>query len=267
MDIKTRRFIKGDEKEISKIIIKDIYHENIKDYPKKIIDILAKRMTPEFVLKRAEVFHGYVATDNDKIVGIGMIGPYWDSPIESSLFTIFIDPEYLNKGIGKTIIKALEEDEYYKRADRVEVPASITGLGFYRHMGYGFKRTDKVLGNIVDDEGEYRLEKYPKESYYNETDIYNIRPYIDNEYHDFNSLIKKFKKFNNESELKEYTSNHNLCIIEYNGKEIGFYSNQIQNEDYIINDLYLLQKYEEKFKEQIIKDITQKYNDKNIIIL
>lgn len=91
MDIKTRRFIKGDEKEVSRIIIKDIYHENIKDYPKKSIDILAKRMTPEFVLKRAEAFHGYVATDNDKIVGIGMIGPYWDSPIESSLFTIFID--------------------------------------------------------------------------------------------------------------------------------------------------------------------------------
>lgn len=55
----------------------------------------------------------------------------------------------------------------YQRADRIEIPASMTALNFYRHIGY-----------IGDDEQEYRLENFPKKSYYNNTDIYNIRPYI-----------------------------------------------------------------------------------------
>lgn len=252
MNIKTRRFIKGDEYKISELIIKDIYHENIKDEPRESIDKLAKRMTPEFILKRAEAFHGYVVTNDDIIIGVGMIGPYWNSPTESSFFTIFIDPNYLGKGIGRKIIETLEQDEYYKRADRIEIPASMTALNFYRHFGYGFKRTDKVLGNIVDDEQEYRLEKFPKKSYYNNTDIYNIRPYINNEYHDFNEVIYDLKKFKNNEELNNYINNNqnNLYMIEYNGKTIGFVN--IENK----NEVCLLKEYED-FKNQIIKDINK----------
>ena len=62
MNIKTRSFIKDDEYKISELIIKDIYHENIKDEIRTSIDKLAKRMTPEFILKRAEAFHCYVET-------------------------------------------------------------------------------------------------------------------------------------------------------------------------------------------------------------
>ena len=252
MNIKTRRFTKGDEYKISELIIKDIYHENIKDEPRESIDKLAKRMTPEFILKRAEAFHGYVLTDNDIIIGVGMIGPYWGSLTESSFFTIFIDPNYLGKGIGRKIIETLEQDEYYKRAGRIEIPASMTALNFYRHFGYGFKRTDKVLGNIVDDEQEYRLEKFPKKSYYNNTDIYNIRPYINNEYHDFNKVIYDLKGFKNNIELNDYINNNenNLYIIEYSGKTIGFID--IENK----NDIYIIKEYED-FKNQIIKDINK----------
>ena len=247
-----RKYKKGDEYEISKIITKDLYSENIKDYKKEDIDKLSKTLNPQFISKRAEMFHGYVVLDEDKIIGVGMIGPYWDSKTESSFFTIFIDPSYKGKGIGRKIIETLENDEYYKRADRIEIPASITGLNFYRHFGYGFKITDKVNGNIVDEEGEYRLEKYPKKSYYNNVDIYNIRPYINNEYHDFNELIYSFIK----NELKDYESfkkyidlnEKYLYIIEYNGKSIGYYDEKRKD------DIYLINKYK-SLEEKIKKDI------------
>lgn len=169
-----------------------------------------------------------------------MIGPYWGSQTESSFFTIFIDPSYKGKGIGRKIIETLENDIYYKRADRVEIPASISGLNFYRHFGYGFKINDKVKGNIVDDEGEYRLEKYPKISYINTTDTYNIRPYINNEYHNFNEFIYSFVKNNyqNYQKFEQYliSNEDNLCIIEYKDKTIGYFDKTELNEIYLIEE-------------------------------
>jgi GNAT superfamily N-acetyltransferase len=72
------------------------------------------------------------------------------------LFTIFVLPEYQGKGIGREIIQTLEKDEYFLRAKRIEIPASITGTPFYRKMGYDYKNgIDKP-----DDEGLLRLEKF-----------------------------------------------------------------------------------------------------------
>lgn len=251
--LKVRKYIDGDEIEISKIIEKDLTKENIKDYKKVFIDNLINTLNQEFIKQRAKKFHCYVVTDENKIIGVGMIGPYWDSETESSFFTIFINPEYKGKGIGRIIIETLESDIYYKRADRIEIPASITALSFYRHFGFGFKINDKVKGNIVDDEGEYRLEKYPKISYYNNTDTYNIRPYINNKYHNFNQFIYDIIKdnFNDYTNIEEYLINNenNLCIIEYNGKTIGFFNKNN------LDKIYLLDEYKDN---SIDKDIRTK---------
>lgn len=42
------------------------------------------------------------------------------------------------------------------RADRIEIPASITALEFYKKQGYDYKNRVKEL----DDESYYRLEKF-----------------------------------------------------------------------------------------------------------
>ena len=82
--------------------------------------------------------------------------PYWGSETESSLFTIFVLPQCQGKGVGRKIIETLERDEYFLRAKRVEVPASITGVGFYRKLGYEYKNgIDRP-----DEERLYRLEKF-----------------------------------------------------------------------------------------------------------
>lgn len=53
-------------------------------------------------------------------------------------------------------MKKLESDEYFLRADRIEIPASITALSFYQKMGYDFKNGV----DYIDEEGLYRLEKF-----------------------------------------------------------------------------------------------------------
>ena len=72
------------------------------------------------------------------------------------MLTVFVLPEFHGKGIGRTIIRTLEQDELFIRAERVEIPASITAVDFYREFGYEFKNGVKEL----DNEGHYRLEKF-----------------------------------------------------------------------------------------------------------
>ena len=67
-------------------------------------------------------------------------------------------PEFQKQGIGSYIIDTLESDTLFLKAKRVEIPASITAVEFYRKKGYDYKNGNKEL----DDEQHYRLEKFRK---------------------------------------------------------------------------------------------------------
>ena len=151
-----RRFTEEDAKAVSALIIRTIRISNVRDYPAELMEELVKTETPDHVLQRASWTHFYVVEEEGKIVGCGAIGPYWGREDESSLFTIFVDPDYQGKGIGRAIVEKLEQDEFALRARRIEIPASITGLSFYQKMGYAFKDGK----NEIDEEHLYRLEKF-----------------------------------------------------------------------------------------------------------
>ena len=151
-----RRFQPSDADEVSALIIKTLRTTNSKDYSAEYIENDVKQFDPEGVIKRAGWTHFYVVCDGDTIVGCGAIGPYWDKEDESSLFNIFVLPEYQGKGIGRKIIETLESDAYFLRARRIEIPASITACAFYRKMGYTYK--DGV--DVPDEEQLFRLEKF-----------------------------------------------------------------------------------------------------------
>lgn len=154
--MRVRRFEKTDAEEVSALIVATLRETNIKDYSAEYIENDVNVLQSNNILERASWMHFYVVCDDEKIVGCGAIGPYWGKENESSLFTIFVLPEYQGKGIGRTIIETLEQDEYFLRADRVEIPASITGTPFYRKMGYDYKNGVTT----PDEEGLIRLEKH-----------------------------------------------------------------------------------------------------------
>ena len=151
-----RRFRENDAEKVSSMIIRTERITNSKDYSEEWINAFEKRVQPSLILERAGWTHFYVVEENDTIIGCGAIGPCWGSETESSLFNIFVLPEYQGNGIGRKIIETLEQDEYFLRAKRTEVAASITAVNFYRKLGYDYKngvdRPDKELN--------YRLEKF-----------------------------------------------------------------------------------------------------------
>lgn len=154
--ITARRFETADAAEVSALIAKTLRITNSKDYSPEYIEKDVAQFTPEKVIEQASWTHFYVFCDGDRIVGCGAIGPYWGSETESSLFNIFVLPEYQGKGVGRKIIETLETDEYALRAKRIEIPASITTFSFYRKMGYDYKNGI----DTVDAEQLYRLEKF-----------------------------------------------------------------------------------------------------------
>lgn len=124
-------------------------------YPQKSIDEVVSSLNVEGLKKRISFTHFYVVKENNKVIGCGAIGPYWDSETESSLFTIFVDPDYQGQGVGRKIINTLESDEFFLRAKRIEIPASMVALPFYRKMGYDFKN-----GELIFEHGNIKLEKF-----------------------------------------------------------------------------------------------------------
>ena len=129
---------------------------NIKDYSRAEMEHLSELYNSKKILALSGYAHMYVACIDNTIVCTGSIGPYWGSETESSLFTIFVLPEYQGQGIGKKIVETLEKDEYFLRAKRIEIPASITACEFYLKMGYTYKDSIKEL----DVEGHFKLEKF-----------------------------------------------------------------------------------------------------------
>ena len=102
--VEIRRFKETDAQEVSALIAKTLRTTNAKDYSSEFIENEVKVLTPEYIAWRASWTHFYVACEGDTIVGCGAIGPYWGSETESSLFTIFVLPEYRGKGIAQTLL-------------------------------------------------------------------------------------------------------------------------------------------------------------------
>ena len=151
-----RRFSSDDAEAVSELIISTLRTINIKDYPPEYVEREAQKYTPSLLLERERQIHLYLACENGSVVGCGAISPYMDKVDESALSHIFVSSLHQGKGIGRKIIEAIERDEYFLRARRVEVPATITGCDFYFRLGFSYKNGVTSL----NENGRYLLEKF-----------------------------------------------------------------------------------------------------------
>ena len=151
-----RLFKPEDAEETALVIEKTLRVSNSKDYPEQFIEDNIASHSADELIKASKERHMYVICDEDCIIGTGGIAGYWGSLTESILLTIFVLPEYQGRELGKKLIETLEKDDYFLRAHRIEIPASLTAVDFYCKMGYDYKN-----GNSEPEEGlMYRLEKF-----------------------------------------------------------------------------------------------------------
>lgn len=155
-EVVARRYREQDAPEIAALVRRNFLEVNVKDYGEEAMEALARQYDAERIRNVASYANTYVFCMEETLVGVGAISSFWGSLTESILLTIFVLPELHGNGIGRFIVRTLEQDEFFLRAERIEIPASVTAAEFYRRMGYNYKNGVKVL----DDEGHYRMEKF-----------------------------------------------------------------------------------------------------------
>ncbi len=145
-------------KELSNIIIKNMYEINIKDHGKKVIDRISQHFT-EFEIKKnfPSRTKCLVALENNKVVGTASIDKYRgdETGTKFILLTVFVKIEEHNKGIGKKLIEAIEDFARNIGCKELVIPASVYACEFYRKFGFDYLDGKK----IQNEDKEYILVK------------------------------------------------------------------------------------------------------------
>ncbi len=155
-----RRFEASDSAAVADLIAVTMRTVNIKDYTSDYIEAILAHTGPEEIAARAEKMHMYVCEEGGRIVSCAAVAPSGERGDECCLYTVFVLPELQGRGLGRQIMDAVENDEYFLRAKRAVVPASITAAEFYRKLGYEYEGGRPAL----DSQLLYRLEKQRERS-------------------------------------------------------------------------------------------------------
>lgn len=146
-------------KEMSEIIITNMYEINIKDHGKEVIDRISKHFTEDEIKKnfpnRTKCF---VAIKDNKVVGTASITKFRgdETGRKYIILTVFVKIENHYQGIGKMLMHEIEKYAKSIGARELIIPASIYGCEFYRKLGYDFLDGKKEL----NEDKEYTLVKY-----------------------------------------------------------------------------------------------------------
>ncbi len=125
-------------------------------YPQKFVDkVINEFVNPDALTKRITSGRFYVAIENNQIIGCGCIKEYWENKDESVILTVFVAPEFQNKGIGKRIITTLINDDIASKK-RIVVPAAINAIPFYKKCGF-----EHVNQELNFHDGDFLMEMFP----------------------------------------------------------------------------------------------------------
>ena len=124
-----RKAKKEDAKEISNLIRNTLERVNFKDYSKDIISYLKRKNSKKEVEKKIKEREGYVAIENERIIGIVFLE-------DNRIGWVYVDSNFLGKGIGKKLMILIEEKAKKKGLKKVVLNPTKTALKFYEKLGY-----------------------------------------------------------------------------------------------------------------------------------
>lgn len=145
-------------KELSKIILDNMYKINIKEHGKDVIDKISKHFTEDEIKKNfPNRTKCLVALEDDEVVGTASIDRYKGDITGEKyiLLTVFVKIKKHHKGIGKKLLQNIEKIAVNIGCKELVVPASIYACEFYRKFGFDFLDGKK----IQNEDKEYILVK------------------------------------------------------------------------------------------------------------
>lgn len=150
------RFQDSQAKEVAEIIKRNLLEITSKYYPPDYVASLIEHHSPTQLLENARTQHIFVAVEDGKAIGTGSLADFGTPEIPSYFGTsIFVALEFHRKGIGRQIMRKVEEKVLELGADKITVRAAINARVFYEKLGYIYRD-----GNETSDEkGNFVMEK------------------------------------------------------------------------------------------------------------
>ncbi|MBP1587131.1 MAG: GNAT family N-acetyltransferase [Clostridia bacterium] len=133
--ITIRDFSMSDADAVSAMIGRTLRISNSRDYPAEEIARLVGVYSAGNIISRAENMLLKVAAVDGAISGCGGIS-FREESGEGLVSALFVDPEYQGRGIGRSIMEALEAEALLRGCRKIVLDASITALRFYLRLGF-----------------------------------------------------------------------------------------------------------------------------------
>lgn len=148
MDPLIRTATHDDAPAISRVVVATLRESNAQDYSPEIIDQVERSFSPEAILHLLGQRRVLVATINQHVVATASL----DQDVVRS---VFVAPSHQGAGIGKILMRTLEEIASKDGVKRLRVPSSITAEGFYASLGF-----DKIRDEFHGAERTIVMEKH-----------------------------------------------------------------------------------------------------------
>ena len=140
--MRIRKFKKEDAVKVSRLICKTQREILSKYYPKKVIESFCSWSKPSDILKKSKKRDYYVAVEKGKVLGVNGIE-------KSMIKTMFVNPKYHKKGIGKKLIENIENVARKRKIKKLKVGSTTFAEKFYKKCGYKRIKKDKWEHNGV----------------------------------------------------------------------------------------------------------------------
>ena len=137
----------GDEVKVSKICQKCIREINAKELTERQIKVLLDEFSVKGIISYSEKYKVYVAKNEKKeIIGTGTLA-------NNQIKGVFVDIEYLGKGVGKAIMIFLENNAKEFGYKKTILTSSAYARKFYLKLGYKqIKIIDSIVGEMTEME-------------------------------------------------------------------------------------------------------------------
>ena len=133
-----RRFRKEDAKSVADLIRRNDIEVTSKYYPKELIEVWGKGLSPEYIINLSKGKICYVAEEKKKIIGYICL--------EGNLINkLFVLPQEHKKSIGSLLLSKIESICNKKGFKKIVLDSNISSEGFY--LKKGFKKVKTIFRN------------------------------------------------------------------------------------------------------------------------